>query len=61
MGVLSHSCAMKLRMNGAPAQFEEIPQGLKPGCFSIIFGTTEVVPCYKTIQTEPVPGSAVPP
>jgi hypothetical protein len=37
------------------AQFEKIPQGLKPEDFiSRIFGTTEVVPCYKAIQTEPV-------
>jgi hypothetical protein len=30
------------------AQFERIPQGLKPKDFiSRIFGTTKVVPCYK--------------
>ena len=50
---------------GAPelvmAQFEKIPQGLKPKDFiSRIFGTTQVVPCYKTIQTEPVSPNFIP-
>ena len=25
-------------------------QGLKPPCFSALFGTTEVMPCYKTVS-----------
>ena len=29
-------------------RFEEHPRGLKPKFFPAIYGTTEVVPCYKT-------------
>jgi hypothetical protein len=32
----------------ASCRAAEIPQGLKPFVFWALFGTTEVVPCYKT-------------